>query len=119
MRDTHVPDEPFVDRLETTIVRELQQRRTAGPAFGWMPRWSLKAALAVAMLVMVSMGIGGAVVAMAYQARGDQHVDLLTASYRAQLEISQKRAELAMQQLRTAEQRVSLGIEPQDTLLDA
>ncbi len=83
-----------------------------------MPHRPIQAALAVAALVIVSMGIGGAVVAAAYQAQSNERRDLLASTYQRRAELARQRLSLAQQELKTAEGRLSLGIEGQEAVLE-
>ena len=122
MRDRHDPREPFVERLAEQIRLEIRRRNLAVPEPSWT-RWlvqsPVRAALATAVLVLLSMGIGGIVVAAAYQAQTNEQRQMLEASYTQRVAIAQQRVANAAEQLKIAEQRVSVGIEPQDAVIEA
>lgn len=84
-----------------------------------MPRWRLKAAVGVAALVLVSMAIGGAVVAAAYQAQGNELRDLLSAGYERRADLARQRLALAREQVQTEQQRVAIGLGNQEAVLAA
>ena len=122
MRDKHVPDLEFVERLESQIMSEVRRRNR----YVDMPRWlrwialsPLKAAVAAALLILVSMGVGGIVVAAAYQAQSNEERQAIKARVAQRVVLAQQRVSLAADALKLAERQTSVGIEPQDTLLDA
>jgi outer membrane protein TolC len=125
MPDRHEPREAFVTRLQSDVTAEVRRRQRSAPAdraTPW-PRWllhsPLRAALSMVALVMVSMAIGGGIVAASYQAEARQMRDLLVANYRQRAALASERVTLVRDQLRTAEQRVSVGIEGQDAVFEA
>lgn len=121
MQVTHEPRDEFIERLEGRISAEARRRHRpaqAPPWMRWMPYRPIQAALAVAALVIVSMGIGGAVVAAAYQAQTNEQRDLLASTYQRRAELARQRLSIAHQQLQTAEERLSLGMEGQEAVLE-
>ena len=60
----------------------------------------------------------GGVVAATYEARLGQQREILLATFEQRLAIAKLRLALAQKQLRDAEQRVSIGLLPQETVLD-
>ncbi len=121
MYGKHEPREEFIERLEERISAEARHRRRPGQAASWtrwMPHRPIPAALAVAALVFVSMGIGGIVVAAAYQAQTNEQRDLLASTYQRRVELAKQRLSIARQQLQTAQERFSLGIEGQEAVLE-
>ena len=64
------------------------------------------------------MALGGGVVAAAYEARLNEQRDLLLDDIRAAGRVAKQRLALATRQLRDLQQRVSVGIEPQETVHD-
>ena len=125
MSDRHEPRDAFVSRLEGDITAEVRRRQRSAPAetaTAW-PRWllhsPLRAALSMVALVIVSMAIGGGIVAARYQAESKQMRDLLVANYEQRLQLATQRANLVKEQLRAVEQRVSVGVEGQDAVFEA
>lgn len=130
MRDTHAPDSEFVERLHSQIGAEIRRRNRyaelPGPSPVEGPRWTrwlaqspLKAAVAVAVLILLSMAVGGIVVAAAYQAQTNEQRDVLRQRARQQVDLARLRLDVAANALKLAERQTSTGVEPQDTLLDA
>ena len=122
MRDTHVPDLEFVERLESQIGADVRRRNR----YADMPRWSrwlaqspLKAAVAVTLLILMSMGVGGIVVAAAYQAQSNEQREAMKARMAQRVSLAQQRLGLANEALKTAERQASVGVEPQETALEA
>ena len=122
MPDRHEPREAFVSRLENDITAELRRRQRSSPAVrltpwpNWLPHSPLKVAVVAVTLVIVSMAIGGGIVAASYQAETRQMRDVLVANYEQRLLLARQRVDLVREQLRTAEQRASVGIEGSDTV---
>ena len=108
MQDPHEPRNGFVDRLEWQISSELRRRHRTGPAT-WLPASPLKAAAAIAFLVLVSMGIGGAAVAAAVQAQNNERRDLLVSGYEQRLELARQRRTLALQHADRVDGDISIG----------
>src|SRR5262245_49781052 len=112
MRDHHDPHDGFVDRLEREITAEVTRRRRSGQApraaswTRWIPQSPVKAAFAAALLVIVSMAIGGGVVAASYQAQNNQHRDLLIANYEQRVALASQRVATLNGELLAAQKRV-------------
>src|SRR5262245_57654538 len=119
MRDPHAPHDEFVNRLESAIGREVRRRNALAESRGWLPRFQWKTAIGVATLMVVSMAIGGAVVAAAYEAQQNEQRDQLSAGYERRLLLARDRMALAEQEMRTAEQQVAVGIGPRSAVLEA
>jgi hypothetical protein len=117
MSGRHEPREEFVTQLERQLRAGLRQRELAG-AHGWLPQSKMAVALASAALVIVSMAIGGGVVATAYESRLNEQRDVLLSTFEQRAVLAKQRLELAKRQLADAEQRVSVGIEKQDAVSD-
>jgi outer membrane protein TolC len=122
MSDTHEPREQFVEQLAERIHAEFSRR----PSMVRSPRWTqwllqspLKAAAAVAILVLISMGLGGIVVAAAYQAQNNEQRAVLIANFEQRAALANQRVAMAREELKNAEQRVSVGLESQDVVLEA
>lgn len=116
----HEPREAFVDELETRLRAELRRLSLASAArtWSWMPQTRWAAGLALSTMMVVSMALGGGVVAASYEARLSEQRDVLLASFHQRFAIAQQRLALAKRQLQEQEQRVSVGIAPPETLLD-
>jgi len=119
MRDKHEPHGAFVERLEWQIAGEVRRRnRPAEP-----PRWPLRSrrsiAVAAAGLALVSMGLGGAVVAAAYRAQNSEQRDQVAAVYQLRLALAQKTLAAAADTLRLTERNVSIGMATQTDALEA
>lgn len=121
MNAKHEPRDEFIERLEGRISAEARRRqRVEVPSWTrWLPQRPLPAALAVLALVVVSMMIGGAVVAAAYQAQTNERRGALLSTYQGQVRLAQDRLNLAKVQLQTAQQRFSVGTGDQNALLEA
>ena len=111
MSNRHEPRDGFVSGLEDRLRGELTRHRVAAPAPRWIPQSKRGLVLATAAIVLVSMVIGGGVVAAAYQAEQNELRDMLLGTYQQRLDLAAQRAELARQQLREVEGRVAIGIE--------
>jgi len=108
MRTTHEPDDDFVNRLELEIGAELRRRRAAPPA-SWLFRTRLRVTAAAAMLAVVSMAAGAAVVAASYHAKDSEQRDQLVSAYEQRVSLATQRYALANDRMRITEQRVSVG----------
>jgi outer membrane protein TolC len=117
----HEPRDEFIDRLEGRISAEARRRqRVEAPAWTrWMPQRPLQAAIAVLALVVVSMLVGGAVVAAAYQAQTAGRRDALVSAYQGKVQVAQQLLNVTKLQLQTAQQRFSVGTGDQNALLEA
>ena len=119
MRDKHEPHDAFIDRLESQIAGEIQRRqhRTETPRWAMRSRWKL--AVAAIGLALVSMGVGGAVVAAAYQAQSNVQRDLLAASYTLRIGVAQARLALVEQQLLSVQRKQASGMASNDEWIEA
>ena len=119
MRNTHEPDDNFVEKLEWQIGREVRRRNSLAQAPGWMT-WSRARVIgAAATLIIVSMAIGGAAVAAAYEAQNNQRKDQLAANYGERLDLAKRRMAMLSEQLRNTQQRVSVGLARETEVLEA
>jgi len=113
MREQHEPQNAFVDRLESRIVGEVRRRNQ----FADGPRWPLQSRLklitAAVALALVSMGVGGAVVAAAYKAQDNQRRDLVAALYELQLNLAKRNLAAAAEAKQAADRRVATGLATQ------
>ena len=119
MRDKHEPHDAFIDRLESQIASEVRQRNRQVDAPGWPMRSRLRLAVAAIGLVLVSMGVGGAVVAAAYQAQNNEQRDQLAAPYNLSVGVAKERLALVAKQLEAVQRKVAAGMASNDELLDA
>jgi hypothetical protein len=110
MRNAHEPSEEFADRLEWQVHREVRRRNRAVEPSRWTPRSPVKLALAVLGLVVVSMGIGAAAVAAAYESQDNQRRDELTRNFEQRADLARRRLTLVTDELQAIERRVSVGI---------
>ena len=118
MSGAHNPRDEFVNQLEHHLRADLRRRALAGRAHPWMPRSRNAIALAIAAVAIASMAVGGGVVAVAYETRLSEQRDLLLGNFEQRAILAKQRHALVTQQLRDMEQRVSVGLEPQETVLD-
>jgi hypothetical protein len=120
MSGAHEPREEFVSQLEGRLRAELRRRQlNAGSrTWSWLPQSRLAAGLALATMVVVSMALGGGVVAATYEVQRGQQREVLLATFEQRLAIATQRLALANQQLKDIQQRVSVGIEQADSALD-
>jgi len=109
MRNPHEPNDAFIAKLEVTVAEEFRRRRTAQP-FRWMPTTRLGLAVAVAVLVAVSMTIGGATVVAAYQAQARAQRDIVLMAYEQRLGLAAQRLTLAQEDLKTSSARMQVGL---------
>ena len=110
MPDIHEPNDEFVEKLEWQIGREVRLRNRAANAPRWTAWSPVKVVAAVAGLMLVSMAIGGAAVAAAYEAQSNVRRDQLAANFEQRAELARKRLDIATEQMHSAEQRHAVGI---------
>jgi Outer membrane efflux protein len=116
----HEPREEFVNALESRLRGELRRQRIEvhPRLWAWMPQSRWVAVVMIVTVIVGSMALGGGVVAATYEARLSQQRDVLLRTFEERLTIAQQRLALANRQLTDMQQRVSVGIEPKDTVLD-
>jgi Outer membrane efflux protein len=116
----HEPQEEFVNALENRLRADLRrQRLEAGlRPWSWFPQSRLAAAAAIIAMMVGSMALGGGVVAATYEARLSEQRDMLLGTFEERLVIARAQLALANQRLQDMQKRVSVGIEPKDTVLD-
>jgi Outer membrane efflux protein len=83
-----------------------------------MPQTRVALALGLAAIVIVSMALGGGAVAAAYESRLSEQRDALVSTLQQRATIAQQRVDLARKHLESVRQRVSVGIEPERSVLD-
>jgi len=119
MQDRHEPSERFIERLGQDIGAEVTRRnRTPSPAPRW-PAFGLKTVAAAAGLIVVSMAVGGAVVAAAYQSETREQRSMLASVYERKLDLEKVRMDAARQQLQDVERKVAVGIADRDAAVEA
>jgi hypothetical protein len=119
MSGAHNPREEFVNQLEHHLRADLRRRDLAARAHTWMPRSRGALTLAIATVAVASLAVGGGVVAVAYETRLSEQRDQLLGNFEQRAIFAKQRLALATQQLREMEWRVSVGTEPQESVLDA
>jgi hypothetical protein len=119
MSGAHDPREEFVSQLELQLRADLRRRDLAPATPAWMPQSRLAVAFAIAAVVIVSMAMGGGVVASAYQARLSEQRDLLLGTVEQRAAIAKQQLALATEQLQNLRERVSIGTERQESVADA
>ncbi len=122
MPSNHEPNDEFIARLEGVVVAEARRRAEApyrAPWAVWLLQSPLRTATVAVVLTVGSMAIGGGLVAAAYESQTGEQRDSLLASYSQKASIAQQRLSLARTALANAQQRVSIGVEGQDSVIDA
>lgn len=119
MLDKHSPDPAFVDRLEARVLAEARRQRQAPVPSSWWMASRLRIVSAAAILAIVSMGVGAAGVAAAYQVKTNEQRDLITADLQRRLSLARQRLQIANETLQSAQQQVAIGVVSQDAVMDA
>ena len=119
MLNQHEPDNEFVKRLEWRIDRELRLRNRSFQATGWFLRSRVRAVLGLVGLMALSMGIGAAVVAGAYQAQNKERRAPLISEFQQRAELARQRLASITEQLQKKEKDVSLGVAMPMEILEA
>jgi len=110
MPNSHEPRAEFVERLEWRISSEARLRNRSIEARAWTPGSRAGVFVALVALVAVSMGIGGAAVAAAFQAKSNERRDLLATGFAQRVDLARQRVALAREAMQAAEQRVEVGL---------
>jgi hypothetical protein len=118
MSNSHEPRPDFVERLEWRITSEVRQRHRSAGTPGWLPRSPARAVAAVVALVVVSMSVGGAAVAMAVQSQSNERRDLLARGLSQRVDLANERVALAGEDLKATEQQVAVGLALKHTLAE-
>lgn len=118
MSGAHEPRQEFLNQLELQLRADLRRRRVSAGTSTWLPQSRVAAALAIAALVILSMALGGGVVAASYESRLNEQRDLLLGTFEQREAIAKQRLALASQQLLDAQERVSIGVERPETVAD-
>lgn len=119
MPGAHEPREEFVNQLEHLLRADLRRRDLAAGGHTWWPESRAGFALAAAAVVIASMALGGGVVAASYEASLSEQRELLLNTFEQRAALAQQRHALATQRMRDVQQRVSIGVEPQESMTDA
>ena len=119
MLNQHEPDNEFVKRLEWRIDRELRLRNRSFQATGWFLRSRVRAVLGLVGLMALSMGIGAAVVAGAYQAQNKERRAPLISEYQQRAELARQHLASITEQLKRKERDFSLSVATQEEMLEA
>ena len=115
----HEPRDEFVNDLESRLRAELRRQSldSTTRTWTWMSQSRWAAAFPLAAVMVVSMAVGGGVVAATYEARLGEQRDMLLVTFQQRLVIAQQQLALAQRQLQDMQERVSIGTEPPDTVL--
>ena len=119
MLNQHEPDNEFVKRLEWRIDRELRLRNRSFQATGWFLRSRVRAGLGLVGLMALSMGIGAAVVAGAYQAQNKERRAPLISEFQQRAELARQHLASITEQLKRKERDFSLSVATQEEMLEA
>jgi outer membrane protein TolC len=119
MLNQHEPDNEFVKRLEGRIDRELRLRNRSLQATGWFLRSRVRAVLGLVGLMALSMGMGAAVVAGAYQAQNKERRAPLISEFQQRAELARQHLASITEELQRKERDVSLGVAPGIEMLEA
>ena len=101
----HEPRQEFVNDLELVLRADLRRRSLAAGTGSWLPQSRIAAALTIAAVAIVSMAVGGGVVATAYEARLNEQRDLLLDTFEQRAAVAKQRVALAMRQLRDVQDK--------------
>jgi hypothetical protein len=119
MPGAHEPREEFLNQLELQLRAGLRRRDLAADTRAWIPRSRIGVAFATVLLVVVSMAVGGGVVAAAYQARMNEQRAVLLSTFEQRLLLAKQRLALATRQLENVQRGVEVGVEREESALDA
>jgi len=114
----HEPREDFVDKLESRLVMEARHRHQPGQPFrgtSWSP---IRLAMALGILVVVSMAAGGAVVDARYRSQSNERRDLVASTYERRIDLATQRLAVAKEELAITQRKVSTGVAKNTELLD-
>lgn len=109
MHDQHEPRNAFVEKLEWQIGLEVKRRNRPPASWRIIPQSSVKAAVALAALVVVSMAIGGGVVAAAYQAKDKEERAVIVNDLDHRVTAARLSLEVARKKLDVTQGQVSIG----------
>ena len=116
MDELHEPSQDFVERLERQVGYEARRRNRLADV-PQRPWWlSLKA---VAALMAVSMGIGGAAVAAAYEVQASGRREIISRPYVQRLDLARRKLEVVTSELAAAQTRFSVGMGTLNQVLES
>jgi hypothetical protein len=109
MQTKHQPNEDFVARLESRLAGEVRRRMERPSGLRWLPSTPGRLLVALAVIVMVSMVAGGAVVDATYRAQNNERRELILSLYQQRLDIAKQGLTMAETELDRARRRESIG----------
>ena len=121
MRDPvkqHEPTPEFTERLESQVVNEVRHRNRQARSPRWAAWSPAQALAAVAAMVIASAGVGGAAVALAYEAQNNQMRDQLVSTWEQRADLARQRLEMATRAFESAQRRFEVGLGGSDTILE-
>jgi outer membrane protein TolC len=118
MLNQHEPDSDFVKRLERQIGDEVRLRNRSFQATGWALRSRARAIIGVVGLMALSMGIGAAVMAGAYQAQNRERRAPLISEFQQRAQLARQHLAAINEQLQRKEKDVSLGVAKPEEMLE-
>lgn len=110
MRNQYDLQDDAIERMEGRLRREIQRRNVARARLWWLPQTPFRVAFALAAVVVVSMGVGGGIVAAAYQAQQNEQREQLASVYEQRVQLAVQRLDLARTALEAVERRVEIGV---------
>jgi outer membrane protein TolC len=114
----HEPTPEFAGRLESQIVDEMRRRNQLARSPRWAAWSPAQALAAVAAMVIVSAGMGGAAVAVAYEAQNNQVRGQLVSTWEQRADLARQRLEMATRDYESAQRRFEVGLGTTDLVLD-
>jgi hypothetical protein len=114
----HEPTPEFAGRLESQIVDEMRRRNQQARSPRWAAWSPAQALAAVAAMVIVSAGMGGAAVAVAYEAQNNQVRGQLVSTWEQRADLARQRLEMATRDYESAQRRFEVGLGTTDLVLD-
>lgn len=114
----HEPTPEFVARLESQIGSEVRRRNREARSPRWAAWPPMQVAAALAAVVLVSMGVGGAAVAVAYEAQSTEQRDSLQSTYEQRAWVARQRFELATKEHEAAQLRFNVGVATATTAME-
>lgn len=121
MRDPmkqHEPTPEFAGRLESQVVNEVRRRNRQARSPRWAAWSPAQVLAAVTLMVIVSAGVGGAAVAVAYEAQNNQVRDQLVSTWERRADLARQRLEMATRDYESAQVRLNVGLGGSDTVLE-
>lgn len=113
MRDRleqHEPRAEFAARLESKITHEIRRRNQLALAPQWATWSPVQVLAAAAVVIIASMGLGGAVVASAYEIQNNQTRDQLLSRLEQRADVARQRLELTTTEREAAQRRFEVGM---------